>query len=125
MLELRPLHDWRHHTVRPLPVVNGGATRLGWRKRLLACVEGCGTFVERAAAIAPGAVWSKAAPRAAVAASAYNIPIEQVRREFGVSWNTVMRAVIAAAEQLAQVRPSRVGIDETVMDHRQADHPPP
>jgi transposase len=71
--------------------------------------------VERAAAIAPGAVWSKAAARAAVATSADNTPIERIRREFGVGWNTVMRAVLAAADQVAAIRPTRVGIDETVM----------
>jgi transposase len=32
-----------------------------------------------------------------------------------VGWNTVMRAVLAAAEAVAQVRPTRVGINETVM----------
>jgi transposase len=111
VIDLHPLHDWRHHNVRHLPVA-GRACRLVWRKRLLACVEGCGTFVERAAAIAPGAVWSKAAARAAVAASADNIPIDRIRREFGVGWNTVMRAVLAAAEQVAAIRPTRVGIDE-------------
>ena len=46
--------------------------------------------------------------------SADNIPIDTIRKMFGVGWNTVMRAVIAAAEQVAAVRPRRVGIDETV-----------
>jgi transposase len=114
VIGLHPLHDWRSHTVRHLPVA-GRATRLVWRKRLLACVEGCGTFVERTASIAPGAVWSRAAARAAVSMSQANVPVDTIRREFGVGWNTVMRAVIAAAELVAQVRPTRVGIDETVM----------
>ena len=114
VIDLHPLHDWRHHNVRHLPVV-GRACRLVWRKRLLACIEGCGTFVERPASIAPSAVWSRAASRAAVAMSADNIPIDRIRREFGVGWNTVMRAVLAAAEQVAAIRPTRVGIDETVM----------
>jgi transposase len=113
-VELHPLHDWRTHTVRHLPVA-GRATRLVWRKRLLACVEGCGTFVERTASIAPGAVWSRAAARAAVALSEANVAIDTIRRQFGVGWNTVMRAVTAAADQIAAVRPTRVGIDETVM----------
>ena len=34
---------------------------------------------------------------------------------FGVGWNTVTRAVVAAADLVAPVRPTRVGIDETVM----------
>jgi transposase len=113
-IEQHRVHDWRTHTVRHLPVA-GRATRVVWRKRLLTCVEGCGTFVERTASIAPGAVWSRAAARAAVALSEANVAIETIRRQFGVGWNTVMRAVIAAAEQLTQVRPTRVGIDETVM----------
>ncbi len=114
VIELHQIHDWRRHTIRHLPVA-GRACRVRWRKRLLACMEGCGTFVERVASIAPGAVWSRAATRAAVATSADNIPINTIRREFGVGWNTVMRAVTAAAELVAQVRPTRVGIDETVM----------
>jgi hypothetical protein len=65
--------------------------------------------------VAPGAVWSRAAARAAVALSEANVAIETIRRQFGVGWNTVMRAVIAAAEQLTAVSPTRVGIDETVM----------
>jgi hypothetical protein len=86
-----------------------------WRKRLLDRLEGCGTFVERTSSIAPGAVRSRAAARAAVAMSADNLPIEQIRRMFEVGWNTVMRAVLAAAEQVAAIRPRRLGIDETVM----------
>ena len=100
--------------MRHLPVV-GRATRLVWRKRLLICESGCGTFVERTPSIAPGAVWSKAAARMAVAMSADNIPIDTIRKSFGVGWNTVMRAVLAAAELIVAVRPTRVGIDETVM----------
>ena len=71
--------------------------------------------MERTASIAPGAVWSRAAARAAVAMSADNVPVEQIRREFGVGWWTVMRAVLAAADLTAPLRPTRVGIDETVM----------
>jgi transposase len=114
VIERHPLHDWRTHTVRHLPVA-GRPTRVVWRKRLLACIEGCGTFTERTASIAPGAVWSRAAARSAVAMSEANIPIDTIRKSFGVGWNTVMRAVVAAAEQVAAVRPTRVGIDETVM----------
>jgi transposase len=108
------VHDRRWHTLRHLPVA-GRACRLRWHKRLLTCVEGCGTFVERSPSIAPGAVWSRAAARAAVAMSEANVPIDTIRRHFGVGWNTVMRAVLAAADQVAAVSPTRVGIDETVM----------
>jgi hypothetical protein len=61
-------------------------------KRLLSCVEGCGTFVERTPSIAPGSVWSRAAGRAAVAMSEANVPIDTIRKSFGVGWNTVLRA---------------------------------
>jgi transposase len=114
VLDRHRVHDWRTHTVRHLPVA-GRATRVVWRKRLLTCVEGCGTFVERTASIAPGAVWSRAAARAAVALSEANVAIETIRLQFGVGWNTVMRAVITAADQVTAIRPTRVGIDETVM----------
>jgi len=114
VIELHRLHDYRRHTVRHLPVA-GRATRVRWRKRLLACLAGCGTFVERTPSIAPGAVWTRATARAAVAMSAENIPINTIRNTFGVGWNTVMRAVAAAAELVPEVRPRRVGIDETVM----------
>jgi transposase len=114
VIDLHLVHDRRWHTVRHLPVA-GRATRLRWHKRLLVCVEGCGTFVERTPAISPGAVWSRAAAREAVAMSQANIPVERIRKLFGVGWNTVMRAVLVAAAQLASIRPTRVGIDETVM----------
>jgi transposase len=83
VIELHRVHDRRWHTVRHLPVA-GRATRVRWRKRLLACGEGCGTFAERTASIAPGAVWSRAAARTAVAMSADNIPIDTIRESFGV-----------------------------------------
>ena len=114
VLDRHRVHGRRTHTVRHLPVA-GRATRLVWHKRLLACIEGCGTFAERTPSVAPGAVWSRAAARAAVALSEANFPVDTIRRQFGVGWNTVMRAVIAAADQLAAIRPVRVGIDETVM----------
>jgi transposase len=114
VIDRHRVHDRRTHTVRHLPVA-GRATRLVWHKRLLTCIEGCGSFAERTASISPGAVWSRAAARAAVAASEANIPIDTIRKEFGVGWNTVMRAVVAAADLLTPRRPRRVGIDETVM----------
>jgi transposase len=114
VLDEHRIHDRRRHTVRHLPVA-GRATRVVWHKRLLACIEGCGTFAERAASIAPGAVWSRAAARTAVAMSADNVPVDQIRKEFGVGWWTVMRAVLAAADLVVPVNPTRVGIDETVM----------
>jgi transposase len=90
LIELHRVHDRRWHTVRHLPVA-GRATRVRWHKRLLSCEAGCGTFAERTPSIAPGAVWSRAAARMAVALSADNIPIDTIRKAFGVAWNTVMR----------------------------------
>jgi transposase-like protein len=64
--------------------------------------------VERTASIVPGAVWSRAAARAAVAMSEANVPIDAIRKSVGVGWNTVMRAVTAAADLVAAVRPRLV-----------------
>jgi transposase len=113
VIERHPLHDSRTHTVRHLPVA-GRATRVVWRKRLLECVAGCGTFVERSPSIAPGSVWSRAAARAAVAMSRENVPIDTIRKSFGLGWSTVMRAIRDAAARVPACRPRRVGIDETV-----------
>ena len=113
-IEAHRVHDRRWHTLRHLPVA-GRPCRVRWHKRLLACGAGCGSFAERTPSVAPGAVWTRAAARAAVAMSADNVPIDRIRRVFGVGWNTVMRAVLAATDALAPVRPRRVGIDETVM----------
>jgi transposase-like protein len=74
----------------------GGRARSGGL--LLTCWQGCGTFVELTASIAPGAVWSKAAIRSAVALSRQHVPVDSFRRTFGVDWSTVMRAVRHAAE---------------------------
>jgi transposase len=114
VIDRHPVHDRRWHSLRHLPVA-GRACRIRWHKRLLTCIEGCGTFAERTPSIAPGSVWSRAAGRAAVAMSEANVPIDTIRKRFGVGWNTVMRAVLAAAELVATVSPTRVGIDETVM----------
>jgi transposase len=114
VIDRHPVHDRRWHSFRHLPVA-GRACRIRWRKRLLVCVEGCGTFAERTPSIAPGSVWSRAAVRAAVAMSEANVPIDTIRKAFGVGWNTVMRAVLAAAELVEAISPTRVGIDETVM----------
>lgn len=114
LIERHRVHDRRWHTVRHLPVA-GRACRVRWRKRLLACEAGCGSFAERTPSIASGAVWTRAATRMAVAMSADNIPIDTIRKTFRIGWNTVMRAVIAAADKLAPVAATRVGIDETVM----------
>lgn len=115
MIDVHPVHDWRTHTVRHLPVA-GRACRLVWHKRLLDCAGGCGTFVERTPSVAPGAVWTRPAARQAVAMVSDNIPVERVRLAFGVGCNTVMRAVTVAAGQVTPPsEPTMVGIDEIVM----------
>jgi len=97
VIERHQVHDRLAHRVRHLPVA-GRACTVVWSKRLLACVGGCGTFTERASTIAPRAVWTNPARRAAVAAVAANEPVDRVRRKFGVGWNTVMRAVLDQAD---------------------------
>ena len=98
------VHDRRWHTVRRLPVA-GRATRVVWRKRLLACLEACGTCVKRTPPIAHAAVWSRAAAWVAVAISQANVPIEQIRESYRAGWHTVMRAMPAAASHTAEPRP--------------------
>ena len=58
VIDLHPLHDWRTHNLRHLPVA-GRVCRLVWRKRLLSWTSGCETFAERTPSIAPGAVWTR------------------------------------------------------------------
>lgn len=113
-IERHVVHDRVTHRVRHLAVAGRGCTVV-WSKRLLDCTGGCGTFTERATTIAPRAVWTNAARRAAVAAVAANEPIERVRLRFGVGWNTVMRACHDAARRVPLPDGVRVGIDETVM----------
>ncbi len=113
-IERHEVHDRLWHRVRHLPVA-GRACTIVWSKRLLDCAGGCGTFTERASSIAPRAVWTNPARRAAVAAVAANEPIERVRLRFGVAWNTVMRACHDAARRVPLPDGVRVGIDETVM----------
>ena len=59
----------------------------------------------------PGAVWSRAAARAAVAVSEANVPIDTIRKSFGVGWNTVMRAVVAPPT--SSLRSARAGSGST------------
>ena len=114
VIDAHEVHDRTVHRVRHLPVA-GRACRVAWDKRVLVCEAGCGAFVERASAIEPRAVWTNPARRTAVAEVADNIPVDRVRRAYGVGWSTVMRAVLAEADTVPLPDASRVGIDETVM----------
>lgn len=60
--------------------------------------------VDRAGGVEP------CAARAAVAMAEANTPIDTIRKALGVGWNTVTRAVLAAAELVAKVSPTRVGV---------------
>jgi hypothetical protein len=114
VLDRHRVHDRRTHTVRHLPVA-GPSDTAGVAQAAVGVHRGLRQLRRTDPSVAPGAVWSRAAAGAAVALSETNIPVDTIRRRFGVGWDTVMRAVIAAADQLAAIRPVRVGIDETVM----------
>ncbi len=114
LLERHLVHDRRRHT-------SPSAGRFTCHPGALAqaaagpCVEGCATFTEHTPSIAPGAVWSRAATRAAVAMAQANVPVDRSASASGPGGTRSCGAVLAAAELVAAVRPTRVGIDETVM----------
>jgi transposase len=111
--------------VRDLPV-GAKATRLVWVKRIWRCRD-CGrSWREQLDAIGPRAVLTaRARVEAARQVGELGRPVAAVAREFGVSWDTVMRAVkVEAAARFAdqgiytvQTRPCvALGVDEKVMN---------
>src|SRR5215212_7842678 len=90
-----------------------------WRKRRLVCAEPwCPrkTFTQPAAAVRSMArVTERLRERLATAIASSNRAVSEVAGEYGVSWPTAHRALIAAAVRwLPQPEPtSRLGIDET------------
>ena len=116
----------RHATsVRDLPSA-GKATRLVWVKRIWRC-HGCGvSWRERLAEIPPRAVLTeRARAEAARQVGQANRSVAAVARDFGVGWDTVMRAVADTAATMfadqqvftVQTRPCRaLGVDEKVMN---------
>lgn len=114
--------------IRDLPS-SGKSTRLAWRKRIWRCDEpGCpsGSWRERHPAIAPRAVLTeRARAEAARQVGADGRSVAAVAFDFGVAWDTVMRAVRDEAARLfaeqdiysVQTRPAvAIGVDEKVMN---------
>jgi transposase len=122
----RAVSGGRHVTqVRDLPV-GAKATRLVWHKREWRCRD-CGrSWREQHADIAARAVLTeRARQEAARQVGELGRPVAAVAREFGVGWDTVMRAVKDAAARLfadqqlytRQMRPCvAIGVDEKVMN---------
>lgn len=114
------VHDRVVHRVRDLPAA-GRAVVLVWAKRVLACVEGCGTFRERSHAILPRACLTVRARAETVRlVSGENRSVASVAATFGVSWDTVMRAVRNDADEVLEAHDGQrvvaFGLDETVMN---------
>jgi transposase len=122
----RAVSGGRHVTqVRDLPV-GAKATRLIWHKREWRCRD-CGrSWRETHPDIAPRAVLTeRARQEAARQVGELGRPVAPVAREFGVGWETIMRAVKDAAaklfaDQQLYTRQTRscvaLGVDEKVMN---------
>jgi transposase len=120
VIAVHRVHDRVLHRVRDLPA-GGRAVVLLWAKRVLACVEGCGTFRECSTALPPRAcLTARARAEAVRLVSGDNRSVASVVASFGVAWDTVMRAVRDDARRvLAEHDGQRVvafGLDETVMN---------
>lgn len=123
---VRAVSKGRHATsVRDLPSA-GKATRLVWLKRLWRC-RGCEvSWRELLVEIPPRAVLTeRARTEAARQVGEDNRSVAAVARDFGVGWDTVMRAVRDTAEAMfadqqvatLQTRPCvALGVDEKVMN---------
>jgi transposase len=104
--------------VRDLPA-SGQQTKLWWRKRRLLCVEALcprRSFTQESVAIRPrGRVTERLRAKVAEAIAAGNRAVSEVAGEYGVSWPTAHRVLIAAAAGwLPEPTPTRrLGIDET------------
>ena len=122
----RAVSGGRHVTqVRDLPV-GPKATRLVWHKREWRCRDCRRSWRERHPGVAPRAVLTeRARDEAARQVGELGRPVAQVAREFGVGWETVMRAVKDTAARLfadqqiytIQLTPCvAIGVDEKVMN---------
>ena len=104
--------------LKDLPV-SGQSVQLWWRKRRLICGEGLcphKTFTQVSAAVRPRArVTERLRRRVATAIASGNRAVSEVASEYGVSWPTAHKALVAAAARwLPEPKPtSRLGIDET------------
>jgi transposase len=104
--------------IKDLPA-SGQQTQLWWRKRRLLCGEArCPrrSFTQESVAIRPGArVTERLRSRVAEAIAGGNRAVSEVAAEYGVSWPTAHKALVAAtAGWLPEPTPTtRLGIDET------------
>ena len=104
--------------IKDLPA-SGQQVQLWWRKRRLSCIElQCPrqTFTQTSAAVrARGRVTERLREQLATAIAGSNRAVSEVAAEYGVSWPTAHRALVAAAVGwLPEPEPtSRLGIDET------------
>lgn len=104
--------------IKDLPA-SGQRVELWWRKQRLGCHEALcvvGSFTQVSAAIAPRArVTRRLRETVATAIPSGNRAVSEVAAEYGVSWPTAHRALVAAAARwLPEPEPTGVlGIDET------------
>jgi transposase len=104
--------------LKDLPV-SGQTVQVWWRKRRLICSEALcprRTFTQTSTAVRTRArVTERLRHRVAMAIASSNRAVSDVAREFGVSWPTAHKALVAAAARwLPEPEPtSRLGIDET------------
>ena len=104
--------------VKDLPAC-GQQIELWWRKRRLWCRESLcprRSFTQTCAAIKPRArTTERLRDKLALAIAGSNRPVSDVAAEYGVSWPTAHKALVAAAAGwLPEPTPtSRLGIDET------------
>jgi transposase len=104
--------------VRDLPA-SGQIVELWWRKRRLVCAEPLcprKTFTQASTAVRPRArVTERLRDQVATAIATSNRAVSDVAREYGLSWPTTHKALVAAAVRwLPEPAPTtRLGIDET------------
>jgi transposase len=104
--------------IKDLPA-SGQLVELWWRKRRLVCAEVLcprRSFTQTSDAIRPRArVTERLRDQVAHAIAGSNRAVAEVAREYGVSWPTAHKALVAAAARwLPEPEPtSRLGIDET------------
>lgn len=129
------LHDRRPHWVRDLPA-GGRPVRLCWLKNVWRCdvraLDGsrCAprTWAETIEHIKARAVLTERAKRDATRRVGRDADsVEQVRRDYGVGWHTVMRGIVEYGTPLVE-DPTRladvthVGVDETVFLSGNGEH---
>jgi transposase len=104
--------------LKDLPAL-GQQVQLRWRKRRLVCAEALcrrKSFTQTSAAVRPrGRVTERLREQVAHAIASSNRAVSDVAGEYGVSWPTAHKALVAAATRwLPEPDPTtRLGIDET------------